>query len=48
MCDFRDNDPNDASQGRTKVSDCVRCDCNDSSAQHNYYHGVCLGCGKTQ
>lgn len=47
-CQWRDNDPNDASKGRTKVVDCHRCDCPSSSTQHNYYHGRCLGCGRSQ
>lgn len=50
MCDVRDNDPNDARRGKTVVTDCQRCDCPTGTSarngQHDYYHGVCLGCGR--
>lgn len=48
MCEWRDNDPNNSGAGRTKVSDCGKCDCGESDEQHNYYHGKCTGCGKDQ
>lgn len=46
MCQWRDNDPNNPSKGRTLVQNCGRCECPDSGVAHNYYHGVCLGCGR--
>lgn len=50
MCEFRDNDPNNAQAGRTKVSDCGMCNCGDSDqhGKHNYYNGVCLTCGSSE
>jgi hypothetical protein len=48
MCVFRDNDPNDAKKGRTKVSDCGQCSCSTSNAVHSYYHGECMKCGSKQ
>lgn len=52
MCDVRDNDPNDASRGRTVVTDCLRCDCptntSRESGNHSWYHGVCVHCGATK
>lgn len=46
-CVMRDNDPNDASKGQTRVSDCNNCNCRDSSnyGNHNMYNGTCLTCG---
>jgi hypothetical protein len=48
MCPKRDNDPNDPSKGRTKVSDCGQCSCPDSDIPHSYYGGKCMKCGAKQ